>query len=417
MSARPTTGTLLADSRFGECAALATAGIIAARSALATHPPSSQPARDARARLAEASYWRGFALMRMGDVTAALEDFSLTAEHAGPRRGAALAGLVECHVARGEDRRAARLAPRLQAFPRDPLARWGLADLAAARGDHEAAADAYAQVGAMVDTDPHSAVLVQWRAAQALALTRLGHRAEATVLAREALQRARVNGAPYARAQALRCLAAVDPTSDRPALLRSALEVLDAIKSLRLEAQVSTDLAGVLALAPGPQARTEVPALLRRAEQIAVQLHLQPLRDRIRRLQQVIGPELSPVTAAPMLTVSERRVADLAAAGMSNRQIATQLFVTVKAVEWHLSKVYRKLGITGRARLPGALVRLPVPPSVALGRALSPVAVAAAPSVAVSSVAVGRTVPPVAQADPAAVLPVPPLAVPPVRRP
>lgn len=208
--------------------------------------------------------------------------------------------------------------------------------------------------------------------------------------------------------------------------------MLDAIKSLRLEAQVSTDLAGVLALASGPQARTEVPALLRRAEQIAVQLHLQPLRDRIRRLQQVIGPELSPVTASPMLTVSERRVADLAAAGMSNRQIAAQLFVTVKAVEWHLSKVYRKLGITGRARLPGALLRLPVPPSIAVGRAVaaaSSVAVpsVAGPSVAVSSVAVGRAVPlastgrrpapPVAQADPAAVLPVPPLAVPPVRRP
>ena len=51
------------------------------------------------------------------------------------------------------------------------------------------------------------------------------------------------------------------------------------------------------------------------------------------------------------LTVSERRVAELAASGMSNREIAQQLFVTVKAVEWHLSNVYRKLGIRSRTRL------------------------------------------------------------------
>ena len=55
------------------------------------------------------------------------------------------------------------------------------------------------------------------------------------------------------------------------------------------------------------------------------------------------------------LTVSERRVADLAASGLSNREIAQQLFVTVKAVEWHLSNVYRKLGIRSRTRLAESL--------------------------------------------------------------
>ena len=50
------------------------------------------------------------------------------------------------------------------------------------------------------------------------------------------------------------------------------------------------------------------------------------------------------------LTVSERRVARMAADGLTNRQIANELVVTVKAVEWHLSHVYRKLGISSRTQ-------------------------------------------------------------------
>ena len=56
-----------------------------------------------------------------------------------------------------------------------------------------------------------------------------------------------------------------------------------------------------------------------------------------------------------VLTVSERRVARMAADGLTNRQIADELVVTIKAVEWHLSHVYRKLGISSRTRLPSML--------------------------------------------------------------
>ena len=48
-------------------------------------------------------------------------------------------------------------------------------------------------------------------------------------------------------------------------------------------------------------------------------------------------------------------MAELAAGGQSNRQIADALFVTVKSVEWHLGNVYRKLDIPGRRHLAAAL--------------------------------------------------------------
>ena len=55
------------------------------------------------------------------------------------------------------------------------------------------------------------------------------------------------------------------------------------------------------------------------------------------------------------LTASERRVARMAAEGMSNKQIAQTLFVTVKTVETHLHRCYQKLDVTSRAQLAGAL--------------------------------------------------------------
>ncbi|HEY7018666.1 MAG TPA: AAA family ATPase [Gaiellaceae bacterium] len=51
------------------------------------------------------------------------------------------------------------------------------------------------------------------------------------------------------------------------------------------------------------------------------------------------------------LTTAERRIAELAADGSSNKEIAAALFVSVKTVEAALSRVYRKLGVRGRAAL------------------------------------------------------------------
>jgi DNA-binding CsgD family transcriptional regulator len=56
------------------------------------------------------------------------------------------------------------------------------------------------------------------------------------------------------------------------------------------------------------------------------------------------------------LTPSERRVADMAATGMTNRQIAQALFLTSRTVETHLAHAYQKLDIRGRGELAGRLV-------------------------------------------------------------
>jgi DNA-binding CsgD family transcriptional regulator len=55
--------------------------------------------------------------------------------------------------------------------------------------------------------------------------------------------------------------------------------------------------------------------------------------------------------APDRLTESERRVAELAAGGLTNREVAQRLFVSPKTVEANLGRVYRKLGVHSRAQL------------------------------------------------------------------
>jgi DNA-binding CsgD family transcriptional regulator len=55
------------------------------------------------------------------------------------------------------------------------------------------------------------------------------------------------------------------------------------------------------------------------------------------------------------LTAQELAVARLVAAGMSNRQVASELFVSIKTVQFHLTHVYAKLGIGSRGELAAQL--------------------------------------------------------------
>jgi DNA-binding CsgD family transcriptional regulator len=69
-----------------------------------------------------------------------------------------------------------------------------------------------------------------------------------------------------------------------------------------------------------------------------------------------IRPRTTERSGAESLTPSESRVAKLAAAGQTNREIAQALFVTEKTVETHLGRAFRKLDVTSRRQLPDVLV-------------------------------------------------------------
>jgi len=81
------------------------------------------------------------------------------------------------------------------------------------------------------------------------------------------------------------------------------------------------------------------------------------LGELLERCTQVRTPAL--LIGQPTLTDRERQVARLASAGVPSRDIAEQLYLSVRTVENHLQRVYGKLGVTGRGELTAALRVLP----------------------------------------------------------
>ena len=82
------------------------------------------------------------------------------------------------------------------------------------------------------------------------------------------------------------------------------------------------------------------------------------LAERAREELRVSGAclrDVSSLSGARALTPAEERIARLAADGMSNKQIAQHLFVTVGTVQTTLVHVYRKLGIAGRTEIAAAI--------------------------------------------------------------
>ena len=136
-------------------------------------------------------------------------------------------------------------------------------------------------------------------------------------------------------------------------MLRSAA-VLHEDCGARVEhAHTLTELGGAIRRAGVPG---EARSVLRAAIRIADETGPRAVGRRARQeLVRAGGRAPNAGETADDLTPSERRVAELAAGGRTNREIANELFVTVKAVEWHLGNVYRKLDVRGRGQLVGAL--------------------------------------------------------------
>jgi len=223
-------------------------------------------------------------------------------------------------------------------------------ETAAAYGDHAEARDQFLAAGGLPGTEQ---MLVRpWWVGAVVALVRTGRRREGAEMARAQLAAAEDNGDPYTLALALRALATADSSQQPLALLDRARGIAVSAGCRRLAIQLDTDIAAMSILAPGKHGADLAPSL-RAAETYAAEEGLWPLHNRVIGLLLRIGEEPQPVRglALDILTASEQRVARLAARSMSNREIAAELGVSIKAIEWHLSRTYRKLGISSRQAL------------------------------------------------------------------
>jgi ATP/maltotriose-dependent transcriptional regulator MalT len=297
---------------------------------------------------------------QIGRALAALESLPEPSHHlVAASRDAAV---LDCRLARGDLAKAKDVADRISGHMSRPglagaLAEHALGEYDSARGDIEQAALRFASAGERLTPREDDPETLPWRSGAALAQARLGRTREADRLATEHLVRARRTGSPYVVAQALRTAAATAPGAGRVALLREARGELEGVPAERLGAQIDTDLAVLLSLQGDAAATGEAIALLRGAEDYAGREDLFPLQTRIRTNLQRLGQEPRRIRSETLasLTATEQKAARMAAAGLTNREIAAAMSVTVKAVEWHLSHVYRKLGIRGRRMLPATL--------------------------------------------------------------
>ena len=170
-----------------------------------------------------------------------------------------------------------------------------------------------------------------------------GRAAEALALAREA-------ESPRALGEALRAAAAAAAPEERPALLAEAVAVLETSPARLPRARAMVEL-GAAERAAGERERAQetLRAALELADETGAPRLVAEAREELRALGR--RPRRAARSGVDALTPSERRVADLAAQGLSTPQIAHRLFITRKTVESHLGQAYRKLGVAGRAEL------------------------------------------------------------------
>ena len=254
-------------------------------------------------------------------------------------------------------------------FSVSPLLR-ARAMLAAARGNHRAALEDALDLGRALAAYGHDNPAVSypaWRSLAALAHHALGETDAAVDLAREEAELARAWGAPRALGRSLRILGLVERGRDGIDRLREAVAVLEDSPARLEHAYAMTDLGASLRRG---NRRAEARDILRQALELAQRLRANPLADRAREELVATGarPRRLVLSGVDSLTPSERRIAAMAAEGLSNREIAQALFLTLRTVEMHLSNAFRKLDISSRTQLPAALASSAAGP-VAIGTA------------------------------------------------
>ncbi len=304
--------------------------------------------------------WRGFTELRHGDLPAAEESLRSGVEQISLLGGATLdyayGLLCSTLLARGQVDAAEQA---LYSIPRpegvgDGALLWRSCELELLleRGRFEDALRGARRHAELCDwrTNPAYAQTLTF---EARALDGLSRPDEAVAVLDRELAAAEAWGAPGAIGRVLRVRGEVKRTEGLEDL-EHAVELLEA-SPLRLElARALAALGSALRLGRKP---TEAREPLRRALELAEVCDAATLAAHARAELHATGarPRSSALSGPDSLTPSERRVADLAAEGQTNKQIAQALFVTPKTIEVHLSNAYRKLDISGRRELADAL--------------------------------------------------------------
>jgi DNA-binding CsgD family transcriptional regulator len=195
---------------------------------------------------------------------------------------------------------------------------------------------------------------VHARSGAALALLRLGEPDRARELADAELADVRVLGTPRALGVALRVAGLARGGDAGLRLLGESVAALQGSPAV-LERAHSLAALGAALRRSGERAAAREP--LAEALDLAARCGARPLAARAREELKATGarPRRAWRTGVEALTPSELRVARLAADGRSNREIAHELYVTLKTIEGHLARAYTKLGISGRGQLSEAL--------------------------------------------------------------
>jgi DNA-binding CsgD family transcriptional regulator/tetratricopeptide (TPR) repeat protein len=323
-------------------------------------------------RLALGLASRGWLALRCGDLSAAEADgrtaLSATELPAPPTYRVLNAGvLLKALVEQGElDAADAVLAPlesdAESGFVTAAALRLARGRLRIARGRTAEGLDDFLGVGAGLTralvTCPG---YIPWRSDAALAQLALGDRESAGRLAAEELELARAFGAPRALGVAKRAAGVVAGGERGELLLREAIAAFERGNARLERARAQADLGAMLRRR---NRRTEARELLREALDVAGRAGAKPLAEQAETELRATGarPRRVILTGLDSLTASERRIAELASQGLTNREIAQTLFVTTRTVEGHLTSVFRKLQLDSRNELSAALAAsTPVP--------------------------------------------------------
>lgn len=201
-----------------------------------------------------------------------------------------------------------------------------------------------------------------WRIPLAAVARAEGDRERARRLVAEQLELAEQFGASTLECEGLIALAGLSSAGERVGLLQRAIVRAAAARLRHYEARATVELGAALRRAGR---RREARVRLTAGIELAEKLDDTAIRARGLAELETAGarPRRDRFAGRDGLTASELRVARLALQGLGNREIGEELFVTVKTVETHLSRVYAKLDIKSRRELTGKLsdAERPVP--------------------------------------------------------